>query len=72
MKHIYNVSGIFNGGKLRERSFKSRDLANAFLFHMIYKNGLQVEEDDWTEKHVEKFYCNSLNSFNVARVSVIK
>lgn len=67
-KHYYQLTGIINRCPIKTSVFVTRPLATDFVCELICKNGLQLESEEFIDKHVEEFKCDDANRFRVERV----
>lgn len=66
--HQYEISGIINRRPIKTIVFVTRPAATNFICSLICKNGLQLESEEFIDKHVEEFKCDDENRFRVTRI----
>jgi hypothetical protein len=64
----YVLAGQIHGQSIKEKLFNTRNAAEKELEKILYKKGLQVEEDRFPSKHTEEFVCDQYTRFSVKRV----
>lgn len=73
MSHIYKLSGIINGNKIKfNKRFNSREDAISYMLNYYEKQyvfNMQVEEEIYKEKHDVEYVIDFHNRFEVARVA---
>ena len=64
----YVLDGEINGRPIRGKKFSSRAAAEKAMEVIIYKEGLQVQDNRFPSKHTEEFVCDRCSRFFVSRV----
>ena len=66
--HQYEITGVINKEPIRTVKFLTRPAANNFVFRIIGQHDLQLDTDEFIDKHVQEFKCDDYNRFRVTRV----
>lgn len=66
--HQYQLTGIVNNQPIVSVVCPTRQAAELVMCSIIDKNGLQVQTEEYADKHVDEIKCDEYNRFRIARV----